>query len=197
MTNKKDIIKKGSVFVISAPSGAGKTTVTNETIKRLQKDFDISKVATYTTRSPRDEEQNGKDYHFVSVDEFKKKQAYGFFLETTKYNGKYYGSPASILTDLKLGKSFVIVTDLEGVKAYSKIIENPVLIWINAPSIEELKRRLLKRGCTNQQLEERLSLAEQEMKEAQKPRLFDFIVINKVFDQTVNELMKIIKTKLA
>lgn len=185
------------VFVFAAPSGAGKSTLANEAVKRLENDYNISQTITYTTRLPREGEVNSKDYHFVSVENFKQKQKDGFFLETTEYRGCFYGSPISILNDLELGKSFIIVTNIEGVKNISKLTKKPVLIWITTPTIEELKRRLLKRGAlTQHQLEESLKQSEEEIKEAHKSRLFDYNVVNDVFEDTVDQLVLLIKEKL-
>lgn len=189
-------MKKGKVFIISAPSGAGKTTVANEVIKRLQKNnYPISKVITYTTRPPRKDEINGIDYYFLSKEEFENKQKNSFFLETTVYNDKLYGSPASVLEELELGKSFVFVTDLAGVKSLSKKFEDPCCIWINAPSIDDLRKRLVSRGSnTEKQIEERINLAKEEIKEAEElKRLFNYYVVNDSFEETVNDLMDIIK----
>jgi guanylate kinase len=189
-------MKTGKIFIIAAPSGAGKTTVTNETIKRLINKIDITKVITYTTRAPRAGEINGKDYHFISNKDFENKIKNNFFLETTKYSGELYGSPANIINDLKLGKSFIIVTDLVGVKEYKKLLPNAILIWLSVPSLEILKERLIKRGDEKNKIEKRLELAAQELKEADKPRFFDFKIINNIFDQTVAELCKVIETNI-
>jgi guanylate kinase len=192
MTNEKQ--KKGTLFIISAPSGAGKTTLTTEVIKRLKPEMDISRIITYTTRSSRENEENGKDYIFLTPDDFEKKKTEVFFLETNRYNNCSYGSPASILTDLALGKNLVIIPDINGAKSIAKQVPDAILIWINTKNLEELKRRLLKRGQhTNSELKERLKIAEQEMKEASKPRLFNYIVVNDVFEQTVAEIIHIIK----
>jgi len=185
------------VFVFTAPSGAGKSSLANESIKRLNPDYNISRTTTYTTRSPRENEINGKDYHFISVEDFKQKQKNNFFLETTEYRGCFYGSPISIISDLELGKSFIIVTDIDGSKNISKLIKKPVLIWITTPTIEKLKERLIKRGnFTHHQLEESLKQAVEEIKEAHKSRLFDYNVVNDVFEDTVEQLISLIKEEL-
>ena len=194
---KNENAKTGILFVIAAPSGAGKTSLIKEVTKRLEKKHEISKVPTCTTRPPRTGEVDKKDYYFLSPDEFIEKQKNGEFLETTEYNGKLYGSPLSFLDDLKLGKSFIIITDLQGVKNLSKLIKDRVSIWIETKNIEELRRRILKRGSiSEQQIEQRLKLAEEEMVEAEKSRLLDYHVVNDVFEQTVEELILLIKDKL-
>ena len=186
--------KKGNVFIIAAPSGTGKTSVITQVIKRLNdQDIDISRVITYTTRNPRENETNGKDYFFLSVEDFGQKAKDNFFLETTVYRDKLYGSPNSFITDLQLGKSFVIITDIEGVKNYSKLIENPMKIWIQPPSLKELKNRLVgRKSCSQTQIDLDLARAQEEIKEAEKPRFFNYTVVNDIFDQTVAELIKLI-----
>jgi guanylate kinase len=189
---------EGKLFVIAAPSGAGKTTLTNETIKRLSPELNIAKVRTTTTRAPRPGEIDGKDYDFISKEEFLKKDKEGYFLETTEYNKNFYGSPSSILNDLKLGKTFIIVTDLPGVRELKKTVPFAKFFWITTPNLEELKRRLLKRETTEKNhVEKRLVLAEEEIKEAQKSRMFDFNIVNDVFEQTVAELCQLIKNEIS
>ncbi|MCF7800066.1 guanylate kinase [Candidatus Babeliales bacterium] len=192
----------GKLFVISAASGAGKTTLSNEAIKRLQKDdYKISKVITYTTRQPRPGEIDKKDYFFVSYEDFEEKLKDNFFLETTRYHGNNYGSPASILESIKLGESFILVTDLEGSKRIKNLHKNAIFIWINPPSLEDLRTRLITRkDLSKKQIEERVEMAQKEMEEAAKSRnqeqLFDYNITNDVFDQTIQELVKLIKTKI-
>lgn len=189
-------MKQGRIFIISATSGAGKTTLTNEAIKRLANEYDISKVITYTTRSPREEEIHGKDYHFLSEKKFKQKLKAGFFLETTKYNGSLYGSPRNIIEEVKLGKSFMLITDLEGTKELKKLIPKAILLWITVPSLEILKQRLISRGDNSKKIEQRLKLAKIELKETEKSRFFDFKIINDKFDQAAQELTQLIKNEL-
>lgn len=197
MVTEKQNSKKGKVFIVSAPSGAGKTSIVTKAVERLSKQIPISRVVTYTTRQPRANEVNGVDYNFVSHQDFENKMKSGFFLETTNYNGKLYGSPASILTDLDLGKPFIFITDIEGVKNLSKFFENSVKIWLNAPSFSELRRRIISRNTESaHQIDERLKLAENEIKEAEKSRLFDYKIINNEFETTIEELVGLIKNLL-
>ena len=160
----------GEIFVISAPSGAGKTTLTYAVIERLKNTIDISKVITYTSRTPRPNEVAEKDYVFVSREEFLEKKKHNFFLETTEYNGEHYGSPAHIKEEIKRGESFILVIDLVGVHSVIKLLENPVLIWITPPSLSVLEERLSKRGETKEKIKERLALAEQELQEEKEKR---------------------------
>ena len=190
---------KGKLFVVSAPSGAGKTSVVSEALKRLQKDFDISRTITHTSRLPREGEVDGKDYVFHAKEDFEQKLKDGFFLEFTEYADKLYGSPASILSDLERGKSFISVLDIVGAKSISKAYPDACCIWIETKDIDTLRNRLLKRGTeTECQIDERLKVAEQEMKEAHNlQRLFTYRLINEDFEQAVRELIMIIKRELS
>jgi len=189
-------MKKGKLFIVSGPSGSGKTTVVNEMLNRI--DVDLTKITTYTSRGPRKGEIDGKDYHFISQDEFIKKREGGFFLEATDYTGKGYASPASFLDDLELGHSKIIITDLEGVKEIVKKVSDSLAIWIEAPNIKALKCRMESRqGETHPQIEQRLKKAQEEMKEAKGlGRIFKYCLVNNEFERSVAELMLAIKNEL-
>ncbi len=169
--------KPGKLFIISAPSGGGKTTISREVIRRMKSTHAIEKVITYTTRPPREGELNGKDYHFLSREEFIKKKHKGFFLETTEYHGNLYGSPSSIFEHMQQGYSFVMATDLPGVKAIKQRVAHAILIWIAVPCIDELRKRLEKRGKqTAQAIEERIALAQHEITQADASNLFNYSI---------------------
>lgn len=194
MTNKN---QHGILFVISAPSGGGKTSLAKAVIKKLNPQISLEKVATYTTRPPRINEQNGKDYYFVSRPQFLKKIEDGFFLETTEYNGELYGSPASITTDLRNGKSLILVTDWDGAKKIRNFIDKPVLLWIMPPSIEILKERIQKRGTeTPEQIKSRLKLANIELEQERTNKVFTHHILNDNFERAVDEIASIIRKQL-
>lgn len=189
-------MQAGKFFIISAPSGAGKTTLTNEALKKLKDKYQINKVITYTTRMPREKEIHGVDYHFLSEQEFLNKKKNGFFLETTKYHNNFYGSPANILDKTKRGESFIIVADRPGAKNFSKLLQKPVLIWIEPPSLIELEKRLKKRQDSDETIKERLSLVKTEIENEKKEPLFKYHLINDDFKTAVKELKDIIKLNL-
>ncbi|KKP24745.1 MAG: Guanylate kinase [candidate division TM6 bacterium GW2011_GWF2_28_16] len=189
-------MKNGQIFVIAAPSGAGKTTVSNQAIAKLTPKIDISKVVTYTTRHPRPTEINGQDYNFIDFQDFKQKEKNNFFLETTEYSGALYGSPKNILDQISLGKSFIIVTDLVGVKEYKKLIPNSIFIWLTIPNLDILRERLIKRGDHKDKIDKRLDLAKQEVKEAEHNKFFNYFIVNNIFDKTVQSLCEIIEHEL-
>lgn len=190
-------MKIGRLFIVSAPSGAGKTSLTNYVVQALSPQFDISKIITYTTRPPREGEVSGIDYHFISRPEFERKKAAGQFLETTEYNGNFYASPRSIIDDLNHGKSFFLVLDRPGAKNVKNLIENPVLIWLSVPNEQTLKERIINRGTESQEiLEQRLALAQQELQDEQSDPTFPHHVINNNFEQAAQEIIDIIKKEL-
>ncbi|MBS1987456.1 guanylate kinase [Candidatus Dependentiae bacterium] len=187
----------GKLFVISACSGAGKTSVSRALLKKYGNDFNLKKVITSTSRSPRSGELNGVDYNFLSVDEFKSHINQGFFLETTEYAGNFYGSPASILKDLEQGKSYLMVTDRPGALVIKKLVPAAVLIWLLVPDFQTLCQRLQNRGTDSPEvIARRLALAQEEMSQEQDERSFDYHVQNNVFDITVEQVKNIIEQEL-
>lgn len=189
--------KNGKLFIISASSGAGKTSIATTVIEKLKNTIPISKVITYTTRNPRPEEINGIDYNFISTQDFLKKETAGFFLETTKYTNQYYGSPSSIIQDLKKGKSFIIVTDMAGAINFKhNIMPNAITIWITVSDTQELRKRLEKRGDPSDIIEKRLKLTSEETRKESREKYFDYHVENDIFDQAVAQVIEIIKNNL-
>ena len=185
---------RGKLFIVSAPSGAGKTSLIKEALKRLNK-YKISKVITYTVRQPRTGEVNGIDYHFITKEDFTNKISENFFLESTDYIGKLYASPISTLDDLELGESKVLIVDRQGAKSLAKINKDSVYIWITPPNISDLKKRLLKRGTeSSAQIEVRLKAAHEEMEEEVRHRIFQYHVINDVFEDSINSIISIIES---
>lgn len=189
--------RTGKIFIISAPSGAGKTTVSQAVLKSCAEKLHMSKVITYTSRLPRRGEQDKVDYYFISSEEFNRRQQEGFFLETTEYAGSSYGSPASILDELKEGKSYLMVTDRPGALLIKGLVPAAVLIWLQVPDLQILRQRLEGRGTDSPQvIEKRLALAEQEMSLENEELVFDYHVQNNIFDITVEQVKNIIEQEL-
>jgi guanylate kinase len=190
---KKNHYKTGLLFIISSPSGGGKTTIAKNVIVKLKRDFPITKVITYTSRQPRNNEVHGRDYFFISKIEFLQKVQEDFFLETTKYNGELYGSPMSIIKEIKNEKSFIIVTDRDGAKNYSKLINTAILIWIVPPSLQILKNRLIKRSTeTEAEIDMRIKLAKNEIQREQNNKIFKYYIVNDGLEEAIDKISLII-----
>jgi guanylate kinase len=183
-------LKTGKIIVITAPSGSGKTTM----VRRLLEDckaleFSISAC----TRNPRDGEVHSKDYHFISVDEFRKLIEEDAFVEWEMvYEGKYYGTPKSELERIwAVGKTPMVDIDVQGALAISKKYpENCTTIFIEAPSLDVLRERLIFRGTeTPSSLEERINKAALELKFAPQ---FDHIIVNDDLDKACAELQQVV-----
>lgn len=189
----------GKLFVISAPSGTGKTTLVDALLLGWQQEssYPLKRVITYTTRTPRPGEVDGVDYHFVTVSDFKAKQEAGFFIETTEFCGNWYGSPSFILNPAIRGQdSFIFVIDQEGAHAL-KGVPGVVFIWIMPPSIEELIVRLQKRSKDfDASLDKRVQKAQQELEREQQDRMYDYHLVNDDFSRTLSELKALVGAEI-
>ncbi len=178
----------GDIFVISAPSGTGKTTLAG----RLLSDFPTLVFSvSYTTRPPRSNEINGKDYFFISKGEFEKKIAQGEMIEWAEVYGNYYGTSATFLRQkIEEGKDILLDIDIQGAKQVKQRFPESVLIFISPPSFKELEYRLKKRGTDPPEIiAKRLQAAKLEMEAAKD---FDHIVINDDFKKAIREIKAII-----
>lgn len=166
-------LKKGLLFVISAPAGTGKTTL----VQLLTRDFScVIASISYTTRRPREGEVDGIHYHFISKEEFLKKVKDGDFLEHVELYGDYYGTSRSWVEEkLHQGKHVVLVIDTQGAELLRAKIET-VSIFVSPPSSKELERRLKGRQAdSDESIERRLAWSIKEM--AVKDR-YDYLVVN-------------------
>ncbi len=179
------------IIVISAPSGAGKTTIAKAVSERLK---NVEYSISCTTRKKRDNEIDGRDYYFLDRPTFEKRINQGKLYEWAEVYGDLYGTPKeSVLDFLKQGKSVLMDIDIQGAQKIKKIYPNGVFIFILPPSIKELEKRLLKRGKDSPDIiKTRLKSAEQEMKHRKE---FDYLIINKNLDSTVEMVESIIKVE--
>ena len=186
-------LKEGVIVILSSPSGAGKTTL----VKKISsaKNFCIS--ISHTTRKPRKNEINGKDYFFVSSKEFKKLIKEGKFLEHANVFNNYYGSSKhTVANNLKKGNNVIFDIDWQGTQQikYKKLKYKILTIFILPPSKEELHKRLLKREINNKKI------VHERMKQFKKDILhwteYDFVVINDDLKKCYNKIIKFLNYKI-
>ncbi len=179
---------KGNLFVISGPSGVGKTTVKAELVRMLPRLF-ISISAT--TRAKRDNEIHGRDYLYLSKDEFEKTQAEEGFFEWASVHGNLYGTPKKEIMDVvSAGKDALMVIDTQGAIQVKSKIPSSVLIFLLPPSMCELENRLLGRGTENlESIRVRLDNAQSELNSS---LIYDFKVINFEVCQAALDVARII-----
>ncbi|MFC1743845.1 guanylate kinase [Candidatus Riflebacteria bacterium] len=182
-----DNIRK--LFIISGPSGAGKTVLCRELLAAYPDLFKYS-IST-TTREPRGNEKEGEEYNFTTVDKFKEMIAREEFLEWAKVHGNYYGTPEKNLIEaFEDGKSFLLNIDVVGAQKLKRKKVAGIFIFISPPSFEILEDRLLKRGLEKEAaFKRRLANAKREM---QTNLWYDFILVNDDFKTAVRELEGII-----
>jgi len=181
--------RKGRLFVITAPSGAGKTSL----IDALMRDDPSLKLSiSYTTRIPRPGEKDGVDYHFVDDATFLAMRGRGEFLESAEVHGYRYGTSKGVITEaLAKGEDLILEIDWQGARQVRAIYPEAVGIFILPPSIEELERRMRARGQDSDEvIRRRLENARGEMDHAGE---FDYAIINKDFDTARHELAEIIQ----
>lgn len=178
-----------TLFIVTAPSGAGKSSL----LKALTKqDPALGLSISHTTRSPRPGEENGREYHFITVADFLEKQQKGDFLESAEVHGNYYGtSRSSVLERLSSGKDTLLEIDWQGAMQIKKLITETVSIFILPPSIATLEERLHKRGQDSTEvISNRVLAANEEISHASS---FDYVIINDDFDLALSELSAIVK----
>ena len=186
-------MNKGKLFVITAPSGAGKTSLIEALMKA---DPSLKLSISYTTRKPRPGEQDGVDYHFVDDAEFLAMKARAEFLESAEVHGYRYGTSKKVITDaLARGEDLILEIDWQGAQQVRAVYPDCVGIFILPPSIEELERRMRSRGQDAEAvIRRRLDNARGEMEHAGE---FDYAIINKDFQTALRKLAEIIQKERA
>ena len=178
--------KKGSIFVVSAPAGTGKTTL----VQKLVDEFPCTvQSLSFTTRQLRSDEINGVHYNFISVDEFEQRIKDGELLEYAKIYGNYYGTSRTWVDErLNLGKHVILVIDTQGAMQLKEKLLG-VFIFIEPPSIEELRVRLLKRRTESKEvIDKRLEWAQSEIAAREK---YDYNILNDNLDVAYDVLRSI------
>lgn len=179
----------GSLFVISAPSGAGKTTLVK---LLLDRDVGVIHSVSYTTRAPRADERDGRDYNFVDVATFSAMRDRGDFLEWAEVHGNFYGtSRAWLEAQMEAGRDALLEIDWQGAQQVRRLFPAAVSIFILPPSVAELEKRLRNRGQdTDEVIRRRVAAALGEMRHVGE---FDFAIINNDLQAALNELGVIVR----
>ena len=184
MINKK----QGNLFIISAASGAGKTSLVKKLLTLIN---DLTLSISHTTRNPRPGEIDGKDYFFVTNEIFAKMIKEDKFLETAKCHGSFYGTSRNFVQEVRdAGKDIIFEIDWQGAKSIKAIFPEAISIFILPPSLKKLEERLIARGQDSEDtIKARLSAAKSEMSHVNQ---FDYVTINDNFDDALKELQSII-----
>jgi guanylate kinase len=180
---------QGLLFIVSAPSGAGKSTLVNAS---LADDPNLVLSISYTTRAPRPGEQDGREYHFVGRAAFMRMLEAGEFLESAEVHGNLYAtSQKQIESARAAGRDVVLEIDWQGAQQVRRAFPDAVSIFIVAPSMQELRRRLVSRGQDPPDvIQRRLNAAADEMSHAAE---FDYVIINNNFDEARRDLAAVVR----
>ena len=181
--------KKGILVVVSGFSGSGKGTVMKELLRRYD-NYALSVSAT--TREPREDEVDGREYFFKTREEFERMIAEDALLEHACYVENYYGTPKAYVEEqLSLGKDVILEIEIQGALNVKKMFPDTLLLFVTPPSAEELKRRLVGRGTeTMDVIESRMNRA---CEEAEGMENYDYLIINDSLDKCVEEMHDIIR----
>ncbi len=186
-----DMDYPGNLFVVSAPSGTGKSSLVNALLE-VESRLQVS--VSHTTRPPRGQEQHGREYWFTSKDEFQAMVERGDFFEHAEVHGNHYGTSRHAIEErIQHGEDVVLEIDWQGALQIKQIFPNAILIFILPPSYEELLQRLNRRGEDSQDvIDLRMKNAKIEVAQAQ---FFDFVVINALFESALFDLKSIVHSQ--
>lgn len=179
---------KGPFVIVSGPSGVGKTTFIEKSLEQLPQ---LSNTISWTTRPPRKGERGGIFYHFITEEQFEKLKEQGEFLEWAKVHNDFYATSKKEVERLwSKGRAIIKDIDVQGCHSIKKIFPHSISIFIYPPSLNELKKRILKRDSSLKEgLEKRLSIAAEEMAQG---REYDFKIVNDTFKEAWEEFQKIL-----
>jgi guanylate kinase len=183
----------GNLLIVAAPSGAGKSSLVNAI---LAEDKGLQHSISHTTRAPRHGEQNGREYHFVSVAQFKEMVERGAFLEHALVHGNHYGTSREwIAATRALDTDIILEIDWQGARQVRQIFPDAVTVFVLPPSMEELERRLRGRDKDDEAaIKERIANAAEEIAHLGE---FDYVIINDKFDQAQADLAAIVRAARA
>ena len=179
----------GNLYVVAAPSGAGKTTLV---CLLLEREPAVHLSISFTTRAPRPGEQDGREYHFVAVDRFKSMIFAGEFLEWAEVHGNYYGTSQKWIADqLAAGHDVLLEIDWQGAQQVRGAFPAAIGVFILPPSMDELTRRLTGRGTDSADvITRRLAAAQAEMRHVGE---FDYVIINDSLEQALDDLRDVVR----
>ena len=181
---------KGLLLVVSAPSGCGKGTILGEILKDDSFYYSLSAP----TRAPREGEQDGVNYHFITKEEFEQRIAQGGMLEYAQYCGNYYGTPKKEVEQMRdAGRDVILEIEVEGAMKVRALCPDAVFLFIAPPSVEELRRRLNKRGTEAAEvIEERVSQAARELSYADR---YDYIIVNGELEKAIQDFRTVVRAE--
>ena len=181
-------MREGIIFIISGPSGGGKTTLVKKVLERSE---NLMFSVSYTTRKPRKGEVDGKDYRFVSEEEFRRMIGEGKFVEYAEVHDHLYGTPADLFEQAKSkGIDLILDIDVQGASQIRDKYDSGVYCFVLPSSFKILKDRLSKRASENaSEVKKRLTEARQEMEDID---YYDYIIVNDFLDEAVNNLSSVI-----
>ena len=179
----------GCLFIISAPSGTGKTSLVKAL---LQSNLNLNLSVSHTTRPPRPGEVNGREYHFISIEDFKRMLFSNEFLESAEVYGNYYGTSRHWVDEaIASGNDILLEIDCQGAKQIKNIFPESIGIFILPPSIEALAMRLKARAQDDSEIiQKRLAAVREEVSHIVE---FDYIIINNQFDEALNDLICVVR----
>ena len=183
--------KKGLLIVLSGPSGSGKGTMVAEILKR----GDCAVSVSATTRAPREGEADHVHYHFISREEFERRIAEDGFLEHAQYVGNYYGTPRKEVEEMRAqGKHVILEIEVQGAFQIREKCPDAILVFTVPPTLDELRRRLHKRGTeTEEVIEQRVARAAEELPLAKQ---YDYIILNDDLQDAVDDFGAMIRAEM-
>lgn len=180
---------KGRLFIVSAPSGTGKTTLCNAIRQQFP---DLAYSVSYTTRAPRPGETDGVEYHFITRDAFRQAIEADQWAEWAEVHGNYYGTSAAALTrELHAGRDILLDIDVAGARQIKQHFADSIAIFIMPPSMEALENRLKSRASDSEaDIRQRISNARAEMEQR---HLYDHVIVNDRLDKAIDQLTRLIE----
>jgi len=182
---------KARLFIISGPSGSGKSSLISDVLKDLN---DFEKSVSATTRPMRKGETQGKQYHFMAEEEFEDLIEKGNFLEWAEYSGYYYGTPKrAVCEKLAGGINIILEIEVQGAMQIKEKIDDAFYIFILTNAIEELRKRLIKRGTDGpEEIEKRLKIAREEL---EHKKHYDCIIVNNNYNKALQNLKIVLRNE--